>query len=89
MKPETENQTSQVPPGRAPSAGSASAFVCPVDLRDIARAHMQAALDDIKDGYIPEAVTELYIAANNLKAYMRKMPNDPVLRPGAPTQNAN
>ena len=39
----------------------------PVDPRDIARAHIKAALDDIGDGYIEEAISELYVAANKLK----------------------
>lgn len=45
---------------------------CPVDMREVARAHIQGALDDIRDGYVPEAITGLNLATNDLKAHLRK-----------------
>ena len=44
-------------------------------MRDVARAHIQGALDDIRDGYVPEAIAGLYHAANDLKAYLHNTPN--------------
>lgn len=54
---------------RSEQSRSPSNLTSCVDPKEVARAHIQAALDDIRDGFYPEAIQELYYSANQLRVY--------------------
>ena len=45
----------------------------PVDWRDIVGVHVHAAITDIRDGHLEEAISELHRAANIVKAHNDKI----------------
>jgi hypothetical protein len=47
----------------------------PIDLRDVARARIQAAREDITDGFLPEAICALKHAIGDLQTFIAKHSN--------------